>query len=229
MNGDEEVEDIEEEILELEELIALQRQKIELLRRKHACSEKKGDDGGMKENRQSKGTVNPLQINSAKDDIPMVGAKRPSSIAQEQAPEPEPTPPPPPPPPMSSKSKQDTLISSMQRMSRLSTDLANERNLLAWGRTAMAAARTALAFLGLVGLTTFGDVAVYMTSIGFGVIAVWMVVQGAARYKAIKEILMLPEPPVNFDRLSNAPVHIVMVSLLILLIIGNAANQWSHQ
>lgn len=112
-------------------------------------------------------------------------------------------------------------------MSRLSTDLANERNLLAWGRTAMAAARTALAFLGLVGNNDFGVGLVYTTSIGFGVIAVWMMIQGSLRYKQIKNILLLPEPPIHFGRLSNNPIVLVLVVLLVLLVIGNSADSWS--
>ncbi len=67
---------------------------------------------------------------------------------------------------LTSMNNQSILISSVQRMSRLTTDLANERNLLAWGRTAMAAVRTALAFLALSGVTEFGDGAVRTVAIG---------------------------------------------------------------
>lgn len=220
MSSEQEISNIDEEILELEELIALQRRKVQLLRKKHEANSSSGGnrsdaDGPPKEKESTQRksfTLNPvqsMQMGEATDKIP----------DEESGPAPT--------TPVSPRTKQESLISSMQRMSRLSTDLANERNLLAWGRTALAAARTALAFLGLTGTTSFGDAAVYMTSIGFGVLAVWMVLQGGARYKRIKEILMLPEPPLYFGRISNVPIHVVMLALLILLVIGNSADQWS--
>lgn len=201
---------IDDEIAEIEELISLQRRKVELLRKKNTFLKK--DDSGNTDNyalrKETSSNSNPMQVpfqsESAKfgDNVP------PNS-------------------PTSNSSKQLSLISSMQRMSRLSTDLANERNLLAWGRTAMAAARTALAFLGLVGNNDFGVGLVYTTSIGFGVIAVWMMIQGSLRYKQIKNILLLPEPPIHFGRLSNNPIVLVLVVLLVLLVIGNSADSWS--
>ncbi len=222
MDDAQQISNIDEEIAEIEELINLQRRKVELLRKKNEFLKKSDSSNAEK----SESISNPLQKANPKDSVKFAteDTTQARKIEDEK------------PIPTdsgkfgasSSSAKQLSLISSMQRMSRLSTDLANERNLLAWGRTALAAARTALAFLGLTGNNDFGVGLVYTTSIGFGVIAVWMMLQGGMRYKQIKRILLLPEPPVHFDRLSNLPVHIVLIVLLVLMVIANSADSWSH-
>jgi len=209
MDKQEQINNIDDEIAEIEELISLQRRKVELLRKKNTFLKQEDNFGTNSPHSFKKDTSsNPLQVPFQGDSAKFGDSAQPNS-------------------PTSNSSKQLSLISSMQRMSRLSTDLANERNLLAWGRTAMAAARTALAFLGLVGNNDFGVGLVYTTSIGFGVISVWMMLQGGLRYKQIKNILLLPEPPIHFGRLSNNPVMLVLGALLVLLVIGNSADSWS--
>ena len=209
MDKQQQINNIDDEIAEIEELIGLQRRKVELLRKKNTfLKQEEGYSNNSSHSVKKESSLNPLQVPLQGDSAKFGDSATPNT-------------------PISNSSKQLSLISSMQRMSRLSTDLANERNLLAWGRTAMAAARTALAFLGLVGNNDFGVGLVYTTSIGFGVIAVWMMLQGGLRYKQIKNILLLPEPPIHFGRLSNNPVMLVLVALLVLLVIGNAADSWS--
>lgn len=123
--------------------------------------------------------------------------------------------------------QQQEMFNAVQRMSRLTTDLANERNLLAWGRTALAAARTSLAFLGVGGLSLFGDVSQQIATIAFMVVALVTVMHAVHRYKKIKFILMQPEPPLHFDRLSNVPLYVVLMILLLLALIAIASQQWS--
>lgn len=220
---------IDEEIAEIEELINLQRRKVELLRKKNGLL-KKGNNDVRSDSPISgpEATPNPLQNSRLSGSVKFADTEKPNPTESGKFNDGT--------RPTesgkfggsSSSAKQLSLISSMQRMSRLSTDLANERNLLAWGRTALAAARTSLAFLGLTGNNNFGVGLVYTTSIGFGVIAVWMMLQGGLRYKQIKGILLLPEPPVHFDRLSNLPVNVILVALLVLMVIANSADSWSH-
>lgn len=208
MSFQHEINNANEELRELEELISLQKRKVQLLHVRHDAVKKtlgdKYNESPCSNNTIYKTfTLNPKSVGSGSDRTPIA-----TSI-------------------LTSKSKQDYLMSSMQRMSRLSTELANERNLLGWGTTALAAASTAIAFLGLTGTSAFGDSAVYVISVGFAVLAVWMGFQGVFRYRRIKEILMLPEPPLHFDRISNVPIQAVLLLLLILLVIGNFTDQWS--
>jgi len=227
MGDAQQIGNIDEEIAEIEELINLQRRKVELLRKKNEFLKKSDSSSAREGSPTHEPTSNPLQKPSPQNSVKF--ATEDATQARKFADDEKPI-------PTdsgkfgasSSSAKQLSLISSMQRMSRLSTDLANERNLLAWGRTALAAARTALAFLALTGNNDFGVGLVYTTSIGFGVISVWMMLQGGLRYKQIKGILLLPEPPVHFDRLSNLPVHAVLIVLLVLMVIANSADSWSH-
>jgi len=216
---DQQIEGIDEEISEIEELIKLQRRKVDLLHKKNALLKKGTPSDAKLADKQIYPIVNPMQEKKERSEGATSGAESP----------------PPPEDPSSNSTKQLTssvkqlaLIDSMQRLSRLSTDLANERNLLAWGRTAMAAARTALAFMNLTGNNAFGTGLVYTTSIGFGVVSVWMMVQGNFRYRKIKGILLLPNPPLHFGRISNIPVNVVLVTLLVLLVIGNSSQSWSE-
>lgn len=217
MDNQEQINSIDTEISELEELITLQRLKVDLLRKKNEML-KSGTAPSTSASARAKPhpIVNPLQKPQEDDqfqngDQPSP-KEEPSTNSAKQ---------------LTSSVKQLALIDSMQRLSRLSTDLANERNLLAWGRTAMAAARTALAFLGLVGNNAFGTGLVYTTSIGFGIVSVWMMLQGGVRYRQIKKILLLPNPPLHFGRISNVPVNVVLLALLVLLVIGNSADSWT--
>ena len=230
MDNEQQIGKIDEEIAEIEELIDLQRRKVELLRKKNDLLKKPDNSSTGRFSPTHEPTSNPLRKSGPSDSVKFATEDTPKpthAVKSDDDDKPRPT--------ESSKfgassssAKQLSLISSMQRMSRLSTDLANERNLLAWGRTALAAARTALAFLALTGNNDFGVGLVYTTSIGFGVIAVWMMLQGGMRYRQIKGILLLPEPPVHFDRLSNLPVHVVLIALLVLMVIANSADSWSH-
>eukprot|EP00811_Abedinium_folium_P000126 NODE_10114_length_1375_cov_10.672276.p1 GENE.NODE_10114_length_1375_cov_10.672276~~NODE_10114_length_1375_cov_10.672276.p1 ORF type:complete len:299 (-),score=69.02 NODE_10114_length_1375_cov_10.672276:182-1078(-) len=94
---------------------------------------------------------------------------------------------------------------SVDRFSRLSTDLANERTLLAWVRTAMAALRTTFAFLKVVPKNA--DLIMY-ANIASGCEAAFMVtvivagISGYHRYRRIKEATLMFLPPQEFGRSS---------------------------
>merc|ERR1712151_768553 len=45
------------------------------------------------------------------------------------------------------------VVTALERFNRLSTDLANERTLLAWVRTCLAAVRTGVSYLGLAAIS----------------------------------------------------------------------------
>lgn len=118
------------------------------------------------------------------------------------------------------------FISSMTRFQRLSTDLANERTLLAWGRTAFAAIRTCFAYLGLEGVNKFGKDSLNTTIIGFALLGVIIFIIGAQRYMAIKMVVAMEKPPEHFNRLSNYPYLFISTAFLILTVITVAGDDW---
>lgn len=119
------------------------------------------------------------------------------------------------------------LIDALTRFSRLSTDLANERTLLAWVRTALAAARTVVAFLSLSYITQFGKTAKKIIYIGMSILAIGLLSQGVERYRKIKAILALQDPPAYFDRLSTVPAQATLLSLLVLVFVAAVSNSWN--
>lgn len=165
------LQDIETELAELEELISLQRRKVELLKTKNSVLESQTNeseeddstsrDGGREGSGEHKSAEskevpvnNPLAsgngrgkeaklevVSSEESNSPQkkkgffgrMLSKRSDRLAS------------------NGESKEDKFIDSMTRLQRLTTDLANERNLLAWGRTALAASRTCLAFFAVNG------------------------------------------------------------------------------
>jgi uncharacterized membrane protein YidH (DUF202 family) len=124
------------------------------------------------------------------------------------------------------ESKEDRFVNALTRLSRLNTDLANERNLLAWARTALASARTFLAFIGVDAVTNFGKATRQVCYLGFAVMAIYIILQGTERYNKIKKIVYLKNPPPNFDRLTNAPLPICLALLFALGLMSVSFDQW---
>ena len=123
-------------------------------------------------------------------------------------------------------SKEDKFVNAITRLSRLNTDLANERNLLAWARTALASARTFLAFIGVAAVTDFGKASRQVCYVGFAVMSIYIILQGTERYNKIKRIVYLKDPPPNFDRLTNAPLPICLSLLFLLALMSVSFDQW---
>ena len=124
------------------------------------------------------------------------------------------------------ESKEDKFVNALTRLQRLNTDLANERNLLAWARTALASARTFLAFIGVAAVTEFGKASRQVCYLGFSVMSVYIILQGTERYNKIKRIVYLKDPPPNFDRLTNAPLPICLAILFLLGLMSISFDQW---
>ena len=163
MSGNASIADIEMELEELDELICLQRRKVDLLKTKNSLldmkcvtpnidsaeSDSKSMDKHSSDVKEESLIRSPLvnidseretKLEVASSDVDdrktltcisrLFGTGNQAATA---------TP----------KNKEDNFIDSMTRLQRLTTDLANERNLLAWGRTALAASRTCLAFFAV--------------------------------------------------------------------------------
>lgn len=124
--------------------------------------------------------------------------------------------------------KRERFVDALTRLSRLSTDLANERTFLAWIRTALASARTVVSFLGLTGTNEFGRVSVKTCVIGFAVLALLMMLQGTERYKRIKDILLTKDTPAGFARLTTIPINLSLLAILLLVVIVTSSDKWVH-
>ena len=64
------------------------------------------------------------------------------------------------------------LLEGMERFNRLSTDLANERTLLAWIRTSLAAIRTLFTYLGLSAISDYWRHTITATEVAMATLVV---------------------------------------------------------
>jgi uncharacterized membrane protein YidH (DUF202 family) len=242
--------DIDLEIAAIEEMIDLQKRKIDLLRIKNneiyggapgtAMSEVGERDSSVSTGSSNKSPLHEMvstsrtsatmrtteiarasekkhieeKIEKFEELIPdHLGDHPPAAAASEAAKKPV-------------EKQKEQYIDALTRFSRLSTDLANERTLLAWIRTGLAASRTVCAFMGVEYLSTFGDISQRIVYIGMAITAIVMISQGLERYRKIKWILTLPNPPIEFDRLSVVPAHVALIGMLIIVLVNAAAVQW---
>lgn len=114
----------------------------------------------------------------------------------------------------------------IDRFSRLSTDLSNERTLLAWIRTVMAAMRTAFAYIGLVADAPFWLGTIWVGRLSMISLVLIGAFSGIRRYVVIKEATFQPVPPQKFGRLSIHYFSYVLVLSCIALVVGLAADSW---
>lgn len=153
---------VDEELEEIEQLILLQQQKLSLLR------QKKQLQNDMKLEREGDTEVDDIPTPYSSNDIELTKTPREevnndlhtkvsataSKLSQnikgntdrhsEYAPQ--------------EVNQFKGIVAPINRMSYLSTELANERTLLAWTRTALAMFRTVFSFYDFEGKNLFGDV-----------------------------------------------------------------------
>ena len=99
---------------------------------------------------------------------------------------------------------------------RLTVDLANERTWLAWIRTSMSIIRTLIVLVPLSGTNKEADVLLRISTTVFAVLSLWMIFQGSHRYRKIKIILSVDDPPKEFHRLSNFPIIVTIVAVVLV-------------
>jgi len=117
------------------------------------------------------------------------------------------------------------MVTALERFNRLSTDLANERTLLAWVRTCLAAVRTGLSFLGVTAVAEWW-ISLYMAQWGMLLLIVLASFFGAVRYYRLKAILEYKVPPRYFGRLSLTPMNALVVVASVATASGLAAQTW---
>mmetsp|Transcript_22841 Transcript_22841/g.63851 ORF Transcript_22841/g.63851 Transcript_22841/m.63851 type:complete len:324 (-) Transcript_22841:174-1145(-) len=118
------------------------------------------------------------------------------------------------------------LVDHVERFSRLSTDLANERTLLAWIRTCLAALRTVFAFYAMEGIGEFWNWSVTGSQIMMAVLVVVLAVTGECRYKSIRQALMVKDPPTTFGRVSLRYTYSIVVLSSIVTCAGVTLRRW---
>lgn len=118
----------------------------------------------------------------------------------------------------------ENQLEGLERLSRLTTDLANERTLLAWVRTCLAAIRTLFTYIGLTAAAGAWHAGLTATEGAMAVLVVATAALGAWRYFRIKEVLGQKLPPREFGRISLRP----LIATLLLAAAGTAGGVWSQ-
>eukprot|EP00928_Gymnodinium_smaydae_P036729 TRINITY_DN25628_c0_g1_i1.p1 TRINITY_DN25628_c0_g1~~TRINITY_DN25628_c0_g1_i1.p1 ORF type:complete len:313 (-),score=43.42 TRINITY_DN25628_c0_g1_i1:82-963(-) len=122
----------------------------------------------------------------------------------------------------------DQFVTAMERFQRLSTDLANERTLLAWIRTNMAAIRTVFSFYAMTGVSKFWDFSLITSETMMATLVIVLAVTGHTRYYRIKDAIMLREPPATFGRTSLRYTYVVLVVASVTTALGIILRRWQH-
>lgn len=116
----------------------------------------------------------------------------------------------------------EETVERLDRFSRLSTDLANERTLLAWMRTSMAAFRSAAVFISLTGDFSYQAARVAMLAA-----CVFSAISGIRRYTNIKKVTFMSQPPLWFGRLSIYWFVWLMLICNVAIGVGMSAPFWA--
>lgn len=115
---------------------------------------------------------------------------------------------------------EDRTLSDFQRWSRLSTELANERTLLAWIRTALAAERTVFSFLGYKATEHLWHRIYIACTALLATVTVIFGFLGVERYYKIKKAITTAQPPGRYSRFTLQPALLALAVILAVVAIA---------
>jgi len=123
----------------------------------------------------------------------------------------------------------ENVLSAVERFSRISLELANERTLLSWMRTCFAAVRTVFTFFGITGSSTFWTASVLAAEISAALIVLLTAVWGHIRFTRMKQVITSKTPPLEFGRTSMNWVYVAVIILALTTTLGVVAQQWEEK
>jgi len=200
---------LDKEILEIEILIGLQMRKLELLREKNASlSSPVGTERSSHPPTSFQETQNPIKLSRyGPAGIEMTKTKKTEDSG--------------------SSNNGSSGTDALQKLSSVSSNLANERTLLAFIRTSLAIGRTMVAFMGLTSFSHYGHFMLSFAPMSFAIVAVICLSIGIFRYFVIKDLINNLKLVQVMPRLSSN--YIVPSSCLLVLLmamVATLANEW---
>jgi uncharacterized membrane protein YidH (DUF202 family) len=123
----------------------------------------------------------------------------------------------------------EVMMDRVNRFERLNSDLANERTMLAWHRTCLAAMRTALAFVAVTALQRRWRDAMMIIAGAMSIVVIVTSSSGMIRYRAIKQILEMKDPPNHFGRPSNKYLNTVVLFASAATALAICVRAWDRE
>lgn len=125
---------------------------------------------------------------------------------------------------------QDAMVHGMAKMSRLATDMANERTLLAWIRTILAFVRTAFATLSWAPGVGMAWLLVHRLSVFMIVLLLALSTYiGVQRYRRLAKILKMKDIPNFFARQPIWPLNLVLGVCVVHIVIAALVQNWFEE
>jgi uncharacterized membrane protein YidH (DUF202 family) len=119
-------------------------------------------------------------------------------------------------------------LNGIERLNRLTTDLANERTLLAWTRTTLASIRTLFTYLALDGKSAAWKASITATEFSMATLVLAAATTGVWRFWRVKSIVHMKIPPAGFGRITIRPLAVLLLVTAFATSIGIFSQQWVH-